>query len=165
MQRISHKGKASDSQSLLNSEEILHFSLQGLLPIGHTLALNPSLGTLCRIVVDQDRPLMMMEQQFSNSEVSVLLPLLESYPYYCLYDVLLASFTYGRVTDAAVERCREHLQEAMDEGVWDNEMRPMRNVLSRTRFKTRHFGMEISSIVETGYILMVSIDRKRKSAS
>lgn len=165
MQRTARKGNATVGQIPLNNEEILHFSLQGLLPVGHTLALNPTLGTLCHIVVNQDRPQMTMEQQFSVSEVSVLLPLLESYPYYCPYDQLLASFTYGKVTDAAIERCREHLQEAMDEGIWDQEMRPMRNVLSRTRFKTRNFHLEISSILETGYILLYGVDRKHTSAS
>lgn len=165
MQRTLHQGNAPGGQIPLENEDILHFSLQGLLPTGYTLALNPILGTLCQIVVNQDRPQMTMEQQFSNSEVSVLLPLLESYPYYCPYDQLLASFTYGKVTETTVERCRQHLQEAMEEGVWDSEMRPMRNVLSRTRLKARAFGMEISSIVETGYILLYSAARKRKSAS
>jgi hypothetical protein len=164
MQRTVRKVKAPIGQISLNNEEILHFSLQGLLPIGHTLALNPSLGTLSLIVLNHDRPQMMKEQQFSSSEISVLLPLLESYPYYCPYDLLLASFTYGKVTDAAVERCREHLQEAQAEGIWDQEMRPMRNVLSRTRFKTRCFGIEISSILETGYILMQVVERRRKEA-
>ena len=164
MQRPIRKVKAPLGHLPLNNEEILHFSLQGLLPVGHTLALNPSLGTLSHIVMNHDRPQMIMEQQFSNSEISVLLPLLESYPYFCPYDVLLASFTYGKVTDAAIERCRQHLQEAQEEGVWDQEMRPMRNVLSRTRFKTRTFGIEISSILETGYILMYGVERRRKEA-
>ncbi len=42
----------------------------------------------------------------------------------------------------------------MYEGIWDQEMRPVRNVLSRTRLKMRTFGFDISSILETGYILM-----------
>ncbi len=58
------------------------------------------------------------------------------------------------MTDTTVERCRQRLQEAQEAGVWDQEMRPVRNVLSRTRLKTRAFGIEISSILETGYILM-----------
>ena len=135
-------------------EEVLHFSLQGLLPTGHTLALNPSLGTLSHLVCKQDRPHMLMEQQFTTSEICVLLPLLEAYPYYCPYEVLLASFNNGRVTEATITRFRQRLQEAQEAGVWDIEMRPVRNVLSRTRLKTRAFGIEISSILETGYILM-----------
>src|SRR5439155_18231781 len=83
-------------------EEVLHFSLQGLLPPGHTLALNPSLGTLSHLVCKLDRPHMLMEQQFTTSEICVLLPLLEAYPYYCPYEVLLASFNNGRVTEATI---------------------------------------------------------------
>jgi hypothetical protein len=137
-----------------NTEEVLHFSLQGLLPPGHTLALNASLGTLSHLVCKQDRPHMLMEQQFTTSEICVLLPLLEAYPYYCPYEVLLASFNNGRVTEATITRFRQRLQEAQEAGIWDIEMRPVRNVLSRTRLKTRAFGIEISSILETGYILM-----------
>jgi hypothetical protein len=136
-------------------EEVLHFSLQGLLPAGHTLALNTTLGTFSHLVVRQERPYMVMEQQFTTNEMCVLMPLLEAYPYYCPYEVLLAAFSYGRVTEATVERCRQRLQEALEAGVWDQEMRPVRNVLSRTRFKTRAFGIEISSILETGYILLL----------
>ncbi len=65
----------------------------------------------------------------------------------------------GRVTETAVARCRERLQEAQESGVWDQEMRPVRNVLSRTRLKTRTFGIEISSILETGYILLYMTQR------
>lgn len=155
MQKVSlRKVKAPISYLQENSEEVLHFSLQGLLPSGHTLALNTTLGTLSHLVCKNDRPYMLMEQQFTTSEICVLLPLLEAYPYYCPYEVLLASFNSGRVSETAVARSRQRLQEAQEAGIWDQEMRPVRNVLSRTRLKTRSFGIEISSILETGYILM-----------
>jgi hypothetical protein len=99
---------------------------------------------------------MVMEQQFTTNEICVLMPLLDAYPYYCPYEVLLAGFSFGRVTEVTVARSRQRLQEALEEGVWDQEMRPVRNILSRTRFKTRTFGIEISSILETGYILLCS---------
>lgn len=155
MQKVSlRKVKTPASYLGEETEEILHFSLQGLLPVGHSLALNTTLGTLSHLVCKQDRPHMLREQQFTTSEICVLMPLLEAYPYYCPYEVLLASFNMGRVTDAAVARCRQRLQDAQEAGVWDQEMRPVRNVLSRTRLKTRTFGIEISSILETGYILL-----------
>ena len=155
MQKVSlRKVKTPMSYLQESNEEILHFSLQGLLPVGHSLALNTTIGTLSHLVVKQDRPHMLMEQQFTTSEICVLMPLMESYPYYCPYEVLLASFNTGRVNETTVERCRERLLEAQEAGVWDQEMRPVRNVLSRTRLKTRAFGIEISSILETGYILM-----------
>ena len=117
-------------------------------------ALNTTLGTLSHLAFVQDHPRMLAEQQFTTSEICVLMPLLEAHPYYCPYEVLLASFNNGRITETAVARCRERLEEAAEAGVWDQEMRPVRNVLSRTRLKTRTFGIEISSILETGYILM-----------
>ncbi|HZU00424.1 MAG TPA: hypothetical protein VFA10_12210 [Ktedonobacteraceae bacterium] len=157
--------KASLSRRMRSSgEDILHFSLQGVLPSGHLLAVNPLLGTLSYIVNEDHHPRLIMQQQFTAGEMSVLMPLLEAYPYYCPYDTLLASFQYGNVTEATVERCREHLQEAQEEGIWDQEMRPMRNVLSRARLKLRTFGIEVSTIVETGYILMYLPQRKRKEA-
>lgn len=162
MQKMSlRKVKTPLSYVQENSEEILHFSLQGLLPAGQTLALNTTLGTLSLLVCEQDRPRMVQEQQFTTSEICVLMPLLESYPYYCPYEVLLASFTSGRVTEVTIARCRQRLLEAQEAGVWDQEMRPVRNVLSRTRLKTRAFGIEISSILETGYILMFTGGRKQ----
>ena len=157
--------KASLSRRMRSSgEDILHFSLQGVLPSGHLLAVNPLLGTLSYIVNEDHHPRLIMQQQFTAGEMSVLMPLLEAYPYYCPYETLLAGFQYGNVTEAAIERCREHLQEAQEEGIWDQEMRPMRNVLSRARLKLRTFGIEISTIVETGYILMYLPQRRRKEA-
>jgi hypothetical protein len=135
-------------------EEIRHYSLDELLAPGQTLALNVLLGTLSLIANDTPAPRMIAEQQFTASELSILIPLLNAYPHYCPYEVLLASFDHRIVTEATVERCRRRLQEAQLEGVWDQEMRPVRNVLSRTRLKMRYFGIEITSILETGYVLM-----------
>jgi hypothetical protein len=57
------------------------------------------------------------------------------------------------VTETTVARCRELLEEAQEEGVWDQEMRPVRNVLSRARLKMHSFGIDIISVHETGYML------------
>jgi hypothetical protein len=125
------------------------------------LAVNPTLGTLSYIVADGDRPKLLKQQQFTSSEISVLMPLLEAFPHYCPYEVLLASFHYGNTAESTVERCYQYLQEALQEGIWDQEMRPVRNVLSRARLKIRSFGIDISSILETGYILMYPATRRR----
>lgn len=144
-------------------EGILHFSLEGLLLPDQTLALNVLLGTLSLLANDEkfSYPRMIEQQQFTDSELSLLHPLLNSFPHYCPYEVLLASFNHRMVTETTIDRCRERLHEAMEEGIWDQEMRPVRNVLSRTRFKLRSFGIEIASILETGYVLMVLPKRKR----
>ena len=106
--------------------------------------------------------MLVQQQQFTDGEMRVLMPLMEQFPYYCPYEVMFASFYNGNVQERTVERCRERLQEAMDEGIWDQEMRPVRNVLSRTRLKMRSFGFDISSILETGYILMYEKRKKRE---
>lgn len=132
---------------------IQHFSLQGQLPDGHKLALHPANGTLSYLVWDGEQVYMALQQQFTNSELSLLLPLLESYPHYCPYEVMYAHFYNGTVTDIEIARVRRHLRSAIERGTWEQEMKPVRNVLSRTRAKLQHFGYTISSILETGYIV------------
>jgi hypothetical protein len=142
---------------------ILHFSLEGLLPKEHWLALNCELGTLSMIAVKSGTayPLLRQEQQFTAGEFLMILPLLKAYPHYCPYEVLLASFNHGNVNEMTVERSRKSLYEAQEMGLWDQQMRPVRNVMSRARMKIRLFGLEISDILETGYILMMRSERKR----
>lgn len=167
MQNVSfRKVKTSVYLVKQTDEEIMHFSLEGLLPVGHTLALNVSLGTLSLIAsnLGKSHPTMLVEQQFTSSELCVLIPLLQSHPHYCPYEVLLASFNCGKVTETLIERYRERLHDAQEAGVWDQEMRPVRNVLSRTRIKLRAFGIEVSSILETGYVLMKLPSRKQREA-
>ena len=134
--------------------EIIHYALHDLLPEGHILALNMTLGTLSQLSNTVDGPRLVGEQQFTHSEVCILKPLLESHPHFCPYEVLLASFNSTNVTESAITHCRQRLHEALRLGTWDQEMRPVRNVLSRARLKLHSFGMDIFSILETGYVLM-----------
>ena len=136
--------------------EIVHLSMHGALPAGQTLALNFALGTLSCIASSDDLPQLVVQQQFTTSELSVLLPILESFPHYCPYEVLYASFYNGTVTDLIVARCRQRLQKALELGTWEQELRPLRNVLSRTRIKLRKFGFNVTSILETGCVLMAT---------
>ena len=148
--------KLTPSAPRLDEERIMHFSLQEALPATHTLALNLAFGTLSYISCVGDRPLLLMQEQFTNGEMSVLLPLLEAFPYYCPYEIMFAHFYNGKVNDKIIARSRQHLQAAAEEGLWDQEMRPVRSALSRTRLKLRSFGIDISSILATGYLLMIS---------
>jgi hypothetical protein len=145
----------------VEQSDICHFSLQDLLPSDQVLALNLQMGTLSLLSLVDNEPVMLEEQQFTTSEVALLLPLLEAYPYYSPYEVLYASFNTGRISEKTVERARKCLLEAQETGTWDQEMRPVRNVLSRMRLKLRIFSIEISSILETGYMLMIKKKRRR----
>jgi len=164
MQNVSaQKAKTSLSLVRQTDEAIRHYAMEGLLPEDQMLALNAKLGTLALLASSPDgaHPSLLAEQQFSTSEMSVLVPLLDSWPHYCPHEVLLASFNNGTTSELAVERARLRLQEAQYAGVWDYEMRPVRNILSRARFKLRDFRIEISSILETGYILIYIRDYPR----
>src|SRR5215467_6011016 len=142
-------------------QEIIHFPVEGLLSASHSLVANMTLGTLVYLVCSADGPQMLAEEQFTSSEMRVLLPLLQSYPHYCPHEMLLANFSTGNGSEVTVARCRQQLQDAQDAGTWDQEMRPVRNVLSRTRLKLRLLGLDILSIFETGYILLPVSERGR----
>jgi hypothetical protein len=157
MQRLAVR-RDTTTINKLDNEQILYFSLQDALPEGHTLALNTRLGTLSYLHTAEGKwPRMLVQQQFTNSELSLLRPLLEHYPHYCPHEVMFANFYNGSINEKTIARARERLQEAMDYGTWDHEMRPVRNVLSRTRLKLKDFGMDVLSILETGYMLMVTV--------
>lgn len=161
MQRLAVR-RETTKLNKLERGQILYFHLQGALPEEHTLALNTGLGTLSYLSIDDNlRPRMLAQQQFTHSELSLLRPLLEHYPHYCPHEVMFANFYNGSVTDQAIARARERLQEAMEYGTWDHEMRPIRNVLSRTRLKLKDFGLDVLSILETGYMLLVAPDDAR----
>ena len=156
MQRLAVR-KDTKKLNKLETGQILYFDLQDALPAGHTVVLNIGLGTLSYLHIDaNEQPRMLAQQQFSNSELSLLRPLLEHYPHYCPHEVMFANFYNGTVTEKTIARARERLQEAVDYGTWDHEMRPVRNVLSRTRLKVKEFGMDILSILETGYMLLIT---------
>ncbi len=131
---------------------IVHVALEGLLPSGHILALHRILGTLSHLTLVQEQPRMLGGQFFSTTEVNLLLPLPEQYPHYCPYEVLWASF-HGSTSEQAITGARTRLQQAREEGNWDEEMRPLRNMLSRARLKLQEMGPGIVSLFETGYLL------------
>lgn len=134
----------------------LNFSLQGTLPEGQLLILNTSLGTFT--LCSADGPTLLWQVQFTDAELSVLLPLLDHYPAYCPHEVLLASFQYRNTQKNTIERCREFLNAAIEEGVIDQVLRPLRNMISRMRLKLTDVGfIQVLSILETGYILHISL--------
>lgn len=127
--------------------KISYFSLEGLLPTGQTLALNLPTRTLSLL---SNGPELIMVQQFSDNEISVIVPILESFPHYCPYEMLLAHISSNNVTGASIARCRQRLQEAQNRGTWQQELRPIRRALSSLRNKLHCFDLEISNIREKG---------------
>ncbi len=106
---------------------ITHYPLDGLLPPGHSLAFHRGLGTLAHLTVQQDRAVVLGEQQFTEAEITLLVPLLDHYP---------------------------HLQAALEHGGWEEEMRPVRNAISRTRLKLNRMGLDVPGVLHLGSILV-----------
>ena len=146
----------------LEETDILHFRLKDLLPEGHSLAVHPAHGTVSLLSCAEGLPHMLIQQQFTTQELMVLFPLLDAFPYYCPYDVLLAAHSMGYVNERSIAQAKKRLLAAKAVGQWDQEMRAVRNSLSRARLKMRHFGIAIPSIEETGYILLLESQEWRK---
>ncbi len=154
MSASARKGPGNEHTQGSRDDSLVSYSLPELLQAEQALVLNTRLGLLSLLALDEEwQPRLLAQEQFSISELLVIQPLLEGYPHFCPYEVLWASFNGGQVTDTAVDRARKRLQEAQFAGVWDYEMRPVRNILSRARFKLRAFGIDVRSIIETGYML------------
>jgi hypothetical protein len=110
-------------------------------------SLNLEVRTLALLA---DGPLLIKEQLFSVTAWHVMLPILDAFPQYCPYEVLLSQMYCDEATEASVARCRQRLQEALSLGTWQQELRPIRRALSSLRNKLHHFDLEISNIRERG---------------
>ena len=130
---------------------ISHLFLPDLLSSEQTLALNLETRTLSLLT---DGPLLILEQQFSSNEMRMFVPLLETYPHYCPYEVLLAHLYSNSISAATIAHCRQRLQEAEARGIRQQELRPVRRALSSLRHKLRHFGLGISNVREMGCSLV-----------
>ncbi|SRR5579875_160729 len=150
----------------LSEDQISYYDLPGLLPTGQRLAANTRLGLVSQLATDQEqKPTVIRQELFTFQEFRVLLPILENAPDYCPYEELFASFYNSTVTEQAVERARERLREAQFAGIWEDELRPLRNVISRMRLKLRAFGLDARSLLETGYLLVVADETQVAPAS
>jgi hypothetical protein len=132
------------------TQERVQVTLEGLIP-GH-FALDMPSGVLAHLTCEEGKPCLREVQVFTPSELTVLRPLLEQYPNYCPYEVLVASFG-GSTSDVAITRARQRFYHALEKGTVETLMRPVRNVLSRTRLKLHAFGIDIVSMLETGCML------------
>jgi hypothetical protein len=133
---------------------ITHYPLDGLLPPGQGLAFHRGLGTLAHLTIQQDRAVVLGEQQFTEAEITLLVPLLDHYPHHCPYEVLWASFAWNTTEEEAVSRARPRLQAALEQGGWEEEMRPVRNAISRTRLKLNRMGLDVLNVFHLGYVLV-----------
>jgi hypothetical protein len=154
---------ALEDKPQADDETMVHLSLDGILPPGHILAVHPHQGILAHLSCDTDGPRLLGVRRFTATEMCLLLPLLQQYPAYCPYEVLLAHFTSAKVTEESITRAREQLYVAQEAGIWDSMMRPIRNVLSRARFRLGDLSIGVVSMLEMGYMLK-PVPKRRTTA-
>ena len=115
-----NKGDSGLERKGKHDEGLLHFSLPGLLPDDRTLVVNPATRTVILFSNEAAGRARIVTQQFSPNGMRVLVPLLQAYPDYCPYDVMLTG-----LFPISLEEGRKHLQEA-----WAATMRPVPAPLS-----------------------------------
>lgn len=137
----------------LEEKALEEYRLDDILNGGKLLVKRQRMGAII-IYQDAQKEIVQLES-FSNQELVLLLPLLQNYPQYCPYEVIYTWFYRGEnPPEKDIEKARKKLYAALEEGMWDYEMKPVRNVLSRVRIKVHTFGINILAILETGYTLL-----------
>src|SRR5260370_38071367 len=92
--------RTQDIQIKRDKEEtnISHCSPGGLLPRNQTLVINLETRTVSLL---SDGHTLIEQQQLSISELRLLVPMLDSFPHYCPFDLLLSHLTTQVVTSAS----------------------------------------------------------------
>ena len=125
-------------------EELIHLALPGLLPENHVLVLNPEKRI---VVLLHNKPdgetRSVREQTFTPSAMRILITLLQAYPHYCRYEVLLA-----QLYPISVEEGRRRFQEAREP-----TMRPLRRAIGSLTAALQPFGLRVCSIRRVGFVL------------
>ena len=131
------------------TERFANFSLTGLLPENSKLVVNREQRILTQLRSTATDCVIVEQQTLTDTEIDLVLALLEWHPYHCPLENILAAYS-GR----SVEQCRKQINRALEEGLIDGLMRPARNRLSLFRPKLHVFGLDARSIIETGYMLI-----------
>ena len=152
----------TEKQERQEEQNLLHFPLHDLLPEGQCLAVASDEEVALLLADGAPHPHMLGVQHNTDADLTRLLPQLHAFPYICPYEELCASFSHRHPTATHIAQWRKRLAQAAQEGVWDQEMRPVRNLLSRLRLKLRPFGIAVLNINETGYVLAAPPVMKRR---
>src|SRR5713101_7433523 len=134
--------KAQDGEG--HQEELLHLTLEGLLPAKQELVLNLAVRTATHLYNAPDgKPAMVEQKRFSPNGMRVLVPLLQAYPKYCLHEVLFASL-FSLPLDEAYQQMRE---------MRSLTIRSVRRAVASLPTRLRAFGWQVRSIRGAGYLI------------
>ena len=138
-------------------EDIEHFTLGDMFPAGHVFALHHGLRTLTHLCLEPDAPYprLLAQTQFSERELDLVRPLYQHYPQFVPYEVMWVCFNRGfaNLNERTLARARQQLETAREEGLWEAEMKHIRNIITRDRARLREVGLEVANLLATGYLL------------
>ena len=140
MRNSAHEAQDGDR----HQQALLHLALDGLLQAQQILVVNPSIRTATLLSHAPDGEAQVIAQQhFSPNGMLVLVPLLQSYPYYCPYEVLLAS-----LFSLSLDEARRQLQDIRDIAI-----RSVRRAIGSLIAGLRALGLQVRSIRNAGYLV------------
>jgi hypothetical protein len=124
--------------------------LPGLLPEHHKLVLNTHhYGQAFILTLINSQACELIAQQvLSELEMYVTIALVEAYPHYATYEVLL-----GAVSDRTMTHIESIIRKAQEGQELDVLLAPLRNTLKRCRRRLHAFGIDIGSVRGLGYAL------------
>jgi hypothetical protein len=99
-------------------------------------------------IINEKTCMPVAQEALTKEEVRIFCELLGHYPYHCPYENL-----YACVFSVPLDDARDTLQDAFGTPDWQYLMHPIQNNTSRTRLKLRPLGIEIRSMIDTGYVL------------
>lgn len=125
-------------------EEEIHFALPDLLPANHTLVVHSVKRILVLLYDEPNGEAQRVKmQKISPSGMRILSPLLQAYPKYCPYELLLT-----HLYPMPLEAVSKQLQETRE-----TTMRPLRRAISTLNADLHDFGLKVTSIHSRGYVL------------
>ncbi len=158
----SAKGRIVDVSS------ILHFSLPTVLEKGKRIAVDSRSGAVTLMTVeyilqkDEEVKIALPRQlgtvSLTDGELKIALPLFEyadrDPPVYCPHAILHSIHYFNDASEYHVAISQQRLYEAHEYGMVEEEIRPVRNAISRIRFKLKPLGLDVSSLMSRGYTLI-----------
>ncbi len=145
---------------------IAYFSLHTL-PPGHLLAWQPAWSILIHLYADAGKPRIQGAQQFTDSEMCLLLPLLQAHPGHCSYASMLAHYHSpdGTSIEQLVAQIDAWLKEAQGTQAWEQQMQPVRDLFVQMHSKLQALGLDIGAVLGTGYVLLGREQEQGRGAS
>lgn len=138
MRNSAHEAQNGEGQP----EGLLRLTLERLFATNQTLVVNPAIRTVTLISSSADGEAQIIaQQQFSPNGMRVLIPLLQAYPDYCPYEVLLAN-----LCSLSLDEARRQLQD-----MWVIAIRQVRRAINSLKAGLAALGLRVRTLLNAGY--------------